>query len=108
MQLGRVMLVVPLGVHGGVAQAEVGAEVDDPDAALAQLRHERRGGAVRIGDDRRVDLRVAVDVELFERQRHAVKRIQLVEPRADVAASRDRAQLERGVAVQLAGPSARP
>ena len=66
------MLAVPLPVHRGVAQAEVGAQVDDPDAALAQLGDERRGGAVGVGDDRGVDVGVAVEVELLELERHAV------------------------------------
>ena len=57
---------VPLLVGRDVAQPEVGAEVDDPDAAVAQRRDDRRGGAVRVGDDRGVDVARAVEVELLE------------------------------------------
>ena len=80
------MLAVPLLVDGRVAEAEVGAQVDDPDAAAVQLGDQLRGGTVRIRDQRRVDLGVAVEVELFEHERYAVMGIQLVEPAADVRA----------------------
>ena len=61
-----------------VAQPEVGAQVHHLDPALQQLGDQRRGGAVRVGDDRGVDLAVAVEieVELLEHQRHAVVRVQ--------------------------------
>ena len=43
-------------VDGEVAQAEVGAQVDDLHPALAQRGDDRRGRAVRVGDDRGVGL----------------------------------------------------
>ena len=73
-QLGLGVLAVPLLVDGRVAQAEVGAQVDDLDAAAVQLGDQLRGGTVRIGDDRGVDLGVAVEVELLEHERDAVMR----------------------------------
>ena len=99
-QLGRLVLAVPPLVHRRVAQAEVGAQVDDAHAPLAQRADQRRGGAVGVGDDRGVDVGVAVEVELLELERHPVVRVEIVEPPADVAARGDRLQLERRVAVE--------
>ena len=76
-QLGRAVLAVPALVGRLVAQAEVGGQVDHAHAALAQLRDDGRGGAVRIGDDRGLDVAVRVDVELLEDRIHAVVRVQL-------------------------------
>ena len=90
-QLGRLVLAVPAPVHRGVAQAEVGAQVDDANAPLAQLGHERRGRAVGVGDDRGVDVGVAVEVELLELERHPVVGVQIVEPPPHVAARGERA-----------------
>ena len=70
-----------------IAQAEVGAQVDDAHAPLAQLRDQRRRRTVRIGDDRRVDLGVAVEIELLERERHPVVGVEVGERAPDVAAS---------------------
>ncbi len=89
------MLAVPLGVHGRVAQAEVRAQVDHPDAALVQVGHELGRRAVRVGDDRRLQpLGLAVQVERLEHQRHAVVGIELVQAAAGVGASGNRPQLE--------------
>ena len=90
------MRAVPLLVHGRVAQAEVGAQVDDPHARSTSSATTSARGAVRIGDDGRVDVAVAVEVELLEHERHAVMRVEVVEPAAHVRARGDRAQLERG------------
>ena len=76
------MLAVPAPVLLRVAQAEVGGQVDDGRAALAELGDDRRRGAVRIGDDRGVDALERLEVELAERQRHPVARVDLVEPRS--------------------------
>ena len=43
---------------------------------------------MRVGDDRGVDLGVAVEVELLELERHPVVRVQIVEPPPDVASAR--------------------
>ena len=40
---------------------------------------------MRVGDDRSVDVTVPIDVDLLEHQRHAVLRVDVVEPAADVA-----------------------
>lgn len=99
-QLGRLVLAVPAPVHGGVVQAEVGAQVDDADTALAQRGHQRRGSAMRIGDDGGVNVGVAVEVQLLELERHPVVRVQIVEPPSHVAARRDRPELERWMPVK--------
>ena len=83
-QLRRDVLAVPLGVHVGIAQPEVGAQIDDADVALAQLRDERRRGSVGVGDDRGVDICVAIEIELLECERDPVVGVQVVEPSADV------------------------
>ena len=88
------MLAVPLAVHRGVVQPEVGTQIDDAHPARDQRRHELGGGAVRVGDDRRVDVGVAVEVELLEHQRHPVVGIELVQPPPGVGAGGDRGQLE--------------
>ena len=49
-------------------EAEVGGEVDDLHALLAQRRDHRRGGAVRIGDDRGVDLGAVLGDGLLQHQ----------------------------------------
>ena len=99
-ELGRLVLAVPAPVHRGVVQAEVGAQVDDADATLAQLGDDGRGGAVGVGDDRGVDLGVAIEIELVELERHPVMGIQVVEPPPHVAAGGHRAQLQGWMAVQ--------
>ena len=76
--LGRAVLAVPALVRRQVAQAEVRRQVDDAHAALQQRRDDRRGRAMRVGDERRVDVAVAVDVELLEHGIDAVVRIELV------------------------------
>ena len=63
---------------------------------------------MRIGDDRRVDVGMAIEVELLELERHAVVRIQIVEPPADVRARGDRRQLEAGMAHQQPRASSAP
>ena len=81
-EVGRAVLAVPLGVGAGVAQAEVRAQVDDLHPALVQLGDGRRAGAVRVGDDRGVDVAVAVDGEVVPRSRwadHALAEGQRVE-----------------------------
>src|SRR6476469_730852 len=97
-QLGRAVLAVPALVGRQVAQAEVGGEVDDERAEAAQRRDRRRRGAVRVGDDRRVDLLDLVEVELAQLERHPVARVEAVEPLAGVAARGDRDQLQLRVA----------
>ena len=54
-ELGVRVLAVPLLVGLEVAQAEVGGQVDDLEARGAHLRHDRRRGGVRVGDDRGVE-----------------------------------------------------
>ena len=49
-------------------QAEVGGEVDDLDALPAQRRDHRRGGAVRVGDDRGVDVRAVLGRRLLQHE----------------------------------------
>ena len=93
------MVAVPLAVRRQVADPEVGRQVDDGDVLCAQRRDDRRRRAVRVGDDRRVEAREVVQVELLQRQRHAVARVDRVEPRADVAARRDARQLETRMAM---------
>ena len=97
-QLGGAVLAVPALVGGQVAQAEVGGEVDDEDAEAAQRGDGRRGGAVRVGDDRRVDVLERVEVELGQLDRHAVARVELFEPLAGVAARGGGDQLQLRVA----------
>ncbi len=46
-----VLVAVPLRVVGGIAQPEVGAEVDDDRRLLAQLGHLPHGDAVRQRDE---------------------------------------------------------
>ena len=46
-QLGRGVRGVPARVHGAVAEAKVGGEVDHPAPAPHELRHDRRGRPVR-------------------------------------------------------------
>ncbi len=99
-QLRRGMVAVPLLVRRQVAQAEVGRQVDHAHAPLAQAGDGRRGRVVRVGDDRGVDVAVAVEVELLHHERDAMARIEVVEPAADVRARGDRAQLEVRVALQ--------
>jgi DisA bacterial checkpoint controller nucleotide-binding len=101
-QLWRLVLAVPAAVQVGVVQAEVGAQVDHPHAAGPQLRDQRRGGAVRVGDHGRVDLGVAIDVELLELHRHPVMGIDVIEPAPGVATRGDRFELEARVPVQQA------
>jgi hypothetical protein len=107
-QLGVRVLDVPALVLVDVSEAEIGAEVDDLDALGAQRRHHGRRGAVRVGDDGGVRFAVAVEVELLERERHAVIRVEVVEPAAGVAAARHRDEVEVGVTVhELRGERAR-
>jgi hypothetical protein len=98
---GGAVLAVPLLVGGQLAQPEVGREVDDADPALEQLGNDRRGGAVRVGDDGRVD--VELGRRGLEHERHARARVDGVEARPGVAARGDVAQLELRVAVQQRG-----
>ena len=93
-QLRREVLAVPLAVDRGIAQAEVRAQVDDPHLPLEQRRDHRRRRAVRVRDHRRVDVRMPVEVQLLEHERHAVTRVKIVEPAPDVRARGDRNQLE--------------
>ena len=71
------VLDVALLVDLEVAQPEVGAEVDDLDPALEQRGDDRRRRAVRVGDDRGVDVAVAVEVELLEHGGDAVVRVEV-------------------------------
>ena len=82
-----------------VAQAEVGAEVDDADAALAQRGDGGRGRAVRPADERGVDVALRVRVPRLELQRHARARVDVVEPRAGLRARGHVGELEERVAV---------
>ena len=50
-QLRRRVRLVPLLVAGAV-EPEVGGQVDDLQAAVQHVLHDRRGGLVRVGDDR--------------------------------------------------------
>ncbi len=97
-QLRRPVLAVPALIGGQVAQPEVGGEVDDEGAQPAQGGDRRGRGAVRVGDDRRVDPLDPVEVELGQLQRHPVARVEPVEPLAGVAARGDRDQLQPRVA----------
>ena len=97
------MRAIPLLVDGGVAQAEVGAEIDHLDPPAAQLGHQLGGGAVGVGDDRGIDVGVPIEVQLLEHHRNAMVGIQLVDATADVGARRDRRQHERRMAVQQPG-----
>jgi hypothetical protein len=47
---------IPEWVLGRVAQAEVGPEVDDRDPSVDELRHHGRRGAVREGEEDRIDV----------------------------------------------------
>ncbi len=93
-QIGAGMDAIPLLVDARVAQAEIGAQVDDAHAALAQLPDERRGLSMGIGDDGGLHLGVALEVELLELERHAVVRVELRERAARLGAGGDRAELE--------------
>ena len=93
------MLAVPALVGRPVAQAKVGGQVDDAHAALEQRGDDGRGRAVRVGDDRRVDVAVDVEVELLEDGVDAMVGIELAQRPADVAAARDGGQREARVAV---------
>ena len=64
----------------------------------AQRGDGRRGGAVRIGDDRGVDSLDPVGVELGQLERHPVARVERVEPLAGVAARGHRDEFEPRVA----------
>ena len=94
------MRAVPRLVGGGIAQAEVGAQVDHPHAALTQVCDERRGRAVRVGHDGGVHFSVAVEVELLKLERHAVVRVELASGARRCRARGEALQLERGMAVQ--------
>jgi hypothetical protein len=99
-QLGMTVLDVVLLIDREVAQAEVGAQVHHLDPAGAQLRDDGRRGAVRVGDDRGVDLAVRpVEVQLLQHLRHAVARVERVQRRARVAARGDPRQREERMAV---------
>ena len=82
------VLAVPLLVGLEVAQPEVGREVDDLRPRPRSSATTGRGGAVRVGDDRGVDVLDRVEVELGQLQRHAVARVELVEAGAGVGARR--------------------
>ena len=74
--------------------------------ARAQLGDDRRGRAVRVGDDGRVD-GVPADVEDLELQRHARARVHVVEPLAGLRPRGHVRELEERVAVeQLRGDRA--
>ena len=106
-QLGRAVLAVPALVGRQVAEPEVGGEVDDEDAEAAQRGDGRRRGAVRVGDDRRVDVLERVEVELGQLDRHPVARVELVEPLAGVAARGRGDQLQAAGGARRSGRRAR-
>ena len=87
-QLGRAVRAVPVLVDAAVAQPEVGRQVDDADAALAQRGDGRRRDAVRPADERGVDVGLRVGVPRLELERHARARVDVVEPRAGLARAR--------------------
>ncbi len=93
-QLRRGMLAVPLGVHLGIAQAEVGAEIDDAHVACPQFADDLRRRTVWVRDHGGIDVRVAIEVELLQRERDPVIRVDVVEPAAGVRAGGQRGQLE--------------
>ena len=64
----RVLLAVPPGVEGGVAQPEVGGQVDDAPDAAAELGHHVLGRAVGQAEEHEVEAVAAVGVVLLERQ----------------------------------------
>ena len=64
--LGVRVGAVPVLVGLQVAQAIVGAQIDHPHPALEQLVNHGSGGRVRVGDDRRVDVGLHIEVELLE------------------------------------------
>src|SRR6202020_2346674 len=99
-QVGTRMLAVPLLVGRERRESEVGAEVDDANATLAQRADRRRGGSVRVGDDRRVELAVGVELQLAEDERHAIARIEVVEAPSDLRAPGYSDELEARVAPQ--------
>ena len=94
------VLAVPQLIHLGVSQPEVGAQVDDSHAALAQRCDERCRGAVRVCHDGGVDVGVPVEIEFLEHDRHAVIRVEVVQPASYVGPCRERAELEARVVVQ--------
>ena len=82
-------------------QAEVGGQVDDAHAALAQRGDDRRRGAVRVGDDAASTSRVAIGVVLLEHERHARARVHVVERARPASDARgDVRELEVRMAVQ--------
>lgn len=99
-ELRGLVFAVPLLIDRGVVQPEVGAVIDYAHAPFTQSCHQRCGGAVRVGDDRSIDLGVAVEVELLELERHPVLRVEIVQAAPLVATGSQRLQLERGVPVQ--------
>ena len=91
------MLAIPLLVGGEAREAEVGAQVDDACAAIAERRDGRCGGGMRVCHDGRIDGREGVDVELFNLKRHAVAGIELLQAPAHLRAAGDRDKLEARV-----------
>ena len=55
---------------------------------------------MRIGNDRRLDVAMLLDVELLEDQRYSMERVQVVEPTANVTAGGHGDQLEGRVAIE--------
>ena len=107
-QLGVRVLDIPALVGCEVAQAKVGGEVDHPYATAEKLGDERRRGGVRVGDDRRVYLRVALEIELLHDHVHPMLGVDVAMPAPGLAARGDRGELELRVAVdQSRGEGAR-
>ena len=96
-QVGLAVRPVPALVAGHVAQAEVGGEVDDQGAQAPQLGDERCRRAVRVGDDRSVELLDLVQVQLLEDERDPMARVEPLQRRPGLAARADRGELEPGV-----------
>ena len=99
-QIRTRVLAVPTLVGCERGEPEVGAQIDHARAAVAQTADRRRGRRVGIGDDRRVELAVGVEVELLDLQRHAIAWIQVIQASADLRASCHRDQLEARMAPQ--------
>jgi hypothetical protein len=88
-ELGRLVGLVPALVLLAV-EPEVRGQVHHLEPPLAQVPHHQRGGPVRQRHERRVrSLGHPVGVELLERERHPVARVELVVASAGIGPRRD-------------------